>query len=233
MYQIAGSINSLMVFVSLLGVFSQLSLVWRRKQDPAIKHSSELLSSNQFFVSFLAYFSFFVYGYSITPFNHFIVWPRLIAACLVCLILWEIFVDRKDRISSLVFGLSILALLLGLLGLLLNYWYPALTYYDTGQVISTAMIVTITLFLAQGYYHQIRLVIISGRTGALSLKMSQFIGLMDLSTIWFALTMELAASWPLLLLASVSCITKLIIMYLFYWVKVSPLARQRAVLSNT
>jgi hypothetical protein len=218
MYQLAGSINTIMIFVSLLGVFAQLKLVWQRKKDaqlkPEIGRPTELLSLNQFSVSFLAYFSFFIHGYSISPFNHFIVWPRLIASLLVMWILFEIFRDRKTRSTQVVFGLSIACLLAGLVGLMFSGQIDG-----SGKTISTTLIVTITAFLAQGYYHQIKLIIQNRQTGAVAIRMSQFILLMDLSTIGFALTMPLGDSWPLMLLAVVSGITKLVIMYLFRWVR--------------
>jgi hypothetical protein len=218
MYQLAGSINTIMIFVSLLGVFAQLKLVWQRKKDaqlkPEIGRPTELLSLNQFSVSFLAYFSFFIHGYSISPFNHFIVWPRLIASLLVMWILFEIFRDRKTRSTQVVFGLSITCLLAGFVGLMFSGQIDG-----SSKTISTTLIVTITAFLAQGYYHQIKLIIQNRQTGAVAIRMSQFILLMDLSTIGFALTMPLGDSWPLMLLAVVSGITKLVIMYLFRWVR--------------
>lgn len=58
--------------------------------------------------------------------------------------------------------------------------------------------------------------------------MSQFILMMDITTIGFALTMGFAQGWPLIVLASVSAITKLIIMYLFHWAGVSPVAKTRS-----
>lgn len=57
--------------------------------------------------------------------------------------------------------------------------------------------------------------------------MSQFILMMDISTIAFAFAMGLSNGWPLLLLATVSGITKLIIMWLFRWEKISTLAEAR------
>ena len=75
--------------------------------------------------------------------------------------------------------------------------------------------------------YQIRLIYSSGHTGAVDLKMSQFIFMMDISTIIFALSMGLADGWPLLVLAITSGVTKLIIMYLFRWVDKSPLAAKR------
>lgn len=91
----------------------------------------------------------------------------------------------------------------------------------------TIMIVVITIFLAQGYTHQIIQVLKLGSTGALDIKMSQFILLMDMSTIAFAFAMGLEDGWPLLLLATVSACTKLIILYLFRWARTSLSAERR------
>ncbi|MCS4278726.1 hypothetical protein [Stenotrophomonas rhizophila] len=88
---------------------------------------------------------------------------------------------------------------------------------DEGRVLASAMIVAITVLLAQGYAHQILLIWRSGRTGAVSLRMSQLILLMDISTIVFAFAMGLRLGWPLLLLAVVSGSTKLAILWLFRW----------------
>jgi hypothetical protein len=223
MYQITGFINTLMMFVALIGLWSQLNIIWRRKKDPTIRHSCDLLSINQFFAAFLAYGSFFVHGYVIEPFNHFIVWPRLIAALLVTVILFEIFQDRSNRRSLTIFVLCLCCLLGGITGLLLSPRLSGLSQQTTAM-----MIVAVTLFLAQGYYHQILVIIKQGETGAVALKMNLFIGLKDLSTIAFSLTMAIKDSWPLILLACVSGITKLVIIYLFYWVKVSEVAKNRS-----
>lgn len=101
------------------------------------------------------------------------------------------------------------------------------TFSDEKRVISQSLIVAVTVLLAQGYAHQIRLIWRSGKTGAVSLKMSQFILAMDVSTIFFACVMGLKTGWPLLLLllACVSATTKLIIMWLFRWEKISTAAR--------
>lgn len=222
-YNIIGGINTVFIFVSLYGVFSQLQLIWSRKAKNESNGATDLLSNNQFTVSYLAYLSFFIYGYSITPFNHFIVWPRLIAAALVALILYEIWLDRRTKfaLSSLVF--VVLSLIIAVLGLFFGS-----SFVDQGKVISTMLILIISLLIAQGYYHQIRLIIKTGRTGAVDLKMSQFILMMDISTIVFALSMGLDTGWPLLVLAVTSAITKIIIMYLFKWVRTSSLALERS-----
>jgi len=72
-YDFFGAVNTVFIFVSLLGVLSQVKTIWQRKKQKINGGATELLSINQFTVSYLAYFSFFIYGYSIEPFNHYIV----------------------------------------------------------------------------------------------------------------------------------------------------------------
>lgn len=219
-YTVAGAINTAFILLSLVGVWAQLRKVWQRRASGtpgAI--ATDILSLNQFTVSFLAYLSFFVYGYSIQPFNHFIVWPRLLASILVLLILREIWMDRRSRAAISGLALACLALLCALAGLV---WGQR--HVDEGRVLASAMIVAVTALLAQGYAHQILLIWRSGRTGAVSLQMSQLILLMDISTIVFAFAMGLRLGWPLLLLAVVSGSTKLIILWLFRWERRSAVA---------
>src|SRR6185369_7123272 len=96
-----------------------------------------------------------------------------------------------------------------------------------GRRISQALIAGVTVVLAQGYLHQIVLIRQSGQTGAVSLRLHQFFFLKDASTIAFALAMGLASGWPILLLSSVSGITKLATMWHFRWARLSPTAQQR------
>ena len=221
LYNLAGSINSLFVFVSLFGVFLQLRSIWNRKNQGA-SQSTELLSLNQFTVSYFAYFSFFVYGYSVVPFNHYMVWPRLVACILVMLILLEILIDRRQLKTRLVFALAMFSLLFGLLGLIMGE-----QFVDEGNLVSTWIILIVSAFLAQGYWHQIMLILQTGKTGAIDIRMSQYILAMDFSTFFLAYTMGFDKSWPMVVLACVSGVTKLIIMYLFRWVRLSELAAIR------
>ncbi|MHC1654210.1 hypothetical protein ACODUL_13125 [Stenotrophomonas maltophilia] len=212
-YTIAGTVNTAFILLSLLGVGAQLRLVRnRRERADATDSATAVLSLNQFTVSFLAYLSFFVYGYSVTPFNHFIVWPRLLASVLVMAILVEIWRDRRNRSATTSVLAAALLLICALAGLA---WGDR--HADEGRVVASAMIVAITALLAQGYTHQILLILRNGHAGAVSLRMSQLILLMDLSTIVFAFAMGLRMGWPLLLLAVVSGSTKLVILYLFRW----------------
>lgn len=212
-YNIAGTVNTAFILLSLLGVGAQLRLVRsRRERAGATDSATSVLSLNQFTVSFLAYLSFFIYGYSVTPFNHFIVWPRLLASILVMSILVEIWRDRRSGSATISLLAAVLLLICALAGLA---WGNR--HVDEGRAVAGAMIVVITALLAQGYVHQILLILRNGHTGAVSLRMSQLILLMDLSTIVFAFAMGLRMGWPLLLLAVVSGSTKLAILYLFRW----------------
>lgn len=227
-YTVFGTLNTLFIFVSLYGVYSQLTKIWRRKADCLqTEAATDLLSLNQFSISFLAYFSFFVYGYSIAPFNHFIVWPRLLASCLVAAIIFEICRERRTSLSYLVASILVGAFVLGLYGLVYGQ-----TFQDQSRTLSTALILVVTILIAQGYAHQIRIIWLSGRTGAVDLKMSQFILMMDMSSIALGLSMGMSSGWPIVLLASVSGVTKVIIMYLFYWVRTNQLAQHRRNLIN-
>ena len=221
-YDFFGTVNTIFIFASLYGVLSQVKTILRRKKQELKGGSTELLSINQFTVSYLAYFSFFIYGYSIEPFNHYIVWPRFIAAVLVGFILYEIWLERRtiSSISSLI--LVVASLTLGVIGLIYGE-----TFVDQGKYVSTIIILVISLLIVQGYFHQIKLILKSGATGAVDIKMSQFIFMMDISTIAFALSMGIDNGWPLMVLAITSGITKIIIMHLFKWVRVSPVAMQR------
>jgi len=221
LFNFFGALNSILIVVSLVGVFSQVRTIWSRKKGNR-NSATEALSLNKFFVSFLAYYSFFVYGMSIEPFNHFIVWPRLSAALLVAVILYEIWFDRKTTAPLTFFIFAIFLLASGAI-----FGLTAGTYEDEGRHFMTIMIVVITIFLAQGYTHQIIQVLKLGSTGALDIKMSQFILLMDMSTIAFAFSMGLEDGWPLLLLATVSACTKLIILYLFRWARTSLSAERK------
>ncbi|TQV76501.1 hypothetical protein FLL45_00630 [Aliikangiella marina] len=221
LFNIAGTINSLFVLFSIYGVFLQLTLIWQRAQQHC-SSTTELLSLNQFTVTFFAYFSFFVYGYSVEPFNHYMVWPRLMACCLVFLILFEMFKDRNQLRVRIVFGLVGISLILGLIGLLVG---PKVA--DESHLISTVLILTVSGALAQGYWHQIRLIVKHGKTGAVNIKMNQYILAMDFSTLFLAYTMGFENSWPMVVLATVSGLTKAIIMYLFRWVRISPIAASR------
>ena len=144
---------------------------------------------------------------------------------LFYLILFEMLKDRHQKRVKLVFVSVLVALLIGIAGLILG---PKII--DESNFISKVIILTVSVTLAQGYWHKISLIIKSGKTGAVNIRMNQFILAMDFSTLFLAYTMGFSDSWPMVVLATVSGVTKLMIMYLFRWVRLSPIAASRRTL---
>jgi len=50
-YDFFGAVNTVFIFVSLLGVLSQVKTIWQRKKQKINGGATELLSINQFTVS--------------------------------------------------------------------------------------------------------------------------------------------------------------------------------------
>lgn len=225
-YHITGLISSAIFLLTLAGLWAQLGFVWRRKQSGADGETPErptaVLSVNQFVSSFLAFFSFFLYGACLERFNHYLVWPRLTASLLTLAVLFEILRDRRDRVARSAFVFCTVLLIGAPLGLLT---IPGAATW--GRTISQSLIVTATIVLAQGYLHQVLLIRQTGRTGGVSARLHQFFFWKDVSTIAFALSMGTSTGWPLILLSSVSAATKIVILWHFRWVRLSPIANQR------
>lgn len=225
-YHITGLISSAIFLLTLAGLWAQLGFVWRRKRSTNDGQPHErptaVLSVNQFVSSYLAFFSFFLYGACLERFNHYLVWPRLAASLLTLAVLLEIVRDRRDRVATCAFAVCGMLLVGAPLCLLI---IPAAAAW--GRAVSQTLIVVATVILAQGYLHQVVLIRQTGRTGGVSARMHQFLFWKDVSTIAFALTMGTHTGWPLILLSSVSAVTKLITLWHFRWVRLSPVASQR------
>lgn len=225
-YHVTGLISSAIFLLTIGGLWAQLGFVWQRKQSAEVDQTDErptsVLSVNQFVSSFLAFFSFFVYGMCLERFNHYLVWPRLAAALLTLAVLFEIVRDRRDRVAMFAFAACAILLVGTPLGLITISGAMA-----WGRMASQSLIVVVTVILAQGYLYQVLLIRRTGRTGGVSARLHQFFFWKDLSTIAFALTMETSTGWPLILLSSVSATTKVITLWQFRWVRLSPVALQR------
>ena len=102
-YHITGVISSAIFLLTIVGLWAQLVLIWKRRKNESLatEQSTAVMSVNQFVSSFLAFFSFFLYGACLDPFNHYLVWPRLIAAILTLAVLVEIFRDRRDLSATM------------------------------------------------------------------------------------------------------------------------------------
>ena len=222
-YHLTGLISAVIFLLTASGLWLQLQLVWKRKHALGTgQRPTAVLSLNQFVSSFLAFYSFLLYGGCLPRFNHYLVWTRLVASVLTLLVLYEMMMDRREARTITAF-LSCVALMIAApFVFLLN---PGGALW--GRLLSQTLIVVVTVILAQGYTHQILLIRQSGQTGAVALRMHQLFFLKDVSTIVFAVAMGVRTGWPLILLSTVSALTKVAIMWHFRWVRISPEAKQR------
>ena len=226
-YNIAGVISSSFVFLSLIGIFFQLRLIWDRKKQAKKGELDDgtptsILSLNRFFTSFSAFFSMFLYGLTLEPFDHYLVWPRIMALFLVLYVLFEVLQDRRSKRSFILFFSAVILMVMSLVLGFTSYR----TSIHTIGVPQIFIIVALVLYV-QGAIHQIYIVRNSGRTGALSLKMHQLFFMKDLSSLSYGITMGSAQGWPVILFYTASLIMQSITIWHFRWAKVSPLAKDR------
>ena len=231
-YHLSGFLSALFVTVSLTGLAVQVGFVWRRKRDfrqgrLIDERPTAILSLNRFSTSFIAFYAMLLYGVCLGRFNHYLVWPRVIALGLLLIILYEIRCDRKDRLSTVIFGLAvslvIFAMALPVLGM-------RSAVHNAGG--SLVLVLFSALLLAQGAMHQIVRIRRSGRTGGLSLRMHQLFFVKDSASIVFGVVMGFTDGWPILLFHGVSMAVQVSTMWHFRWVKSSPVASDRRVKEN-
>lgn len=230
-YHLTGVVSVIVFGLCLLGIGSQLHLIRHRRRRSAgrplgAEQATDNLSLNQFASSFLAFFSFFVYGFVIEPFNHYLVWPRLLATLLTLVVLYEIMIDRREAraLSVFIACVAATAVALGFLIAGRKVWgHPLLGH---SRSLSQALVVVSALIVTQGYAHQVAVIRRTGRTGGVALRMHQLTLLKDVSTVLFGLAMGWKTGWPLLLMNGLCAVTKLGVMWQFHWVRVSPVAQQ-------
>lgn len=188
---------------------------------------TSILSLNQLTSIYLACYSFFLYGITVRPINHYLIWPRFLAMLVLLLLFYQLVLDRKDRLSNLVFFSSAIALIGGFL-------FAAIggDYSMYGKRLAQGLVILATIVLAQGYTHQIILIRSSGRTGAVSIKFHQCVLMTAISTVMFGLVIGWKDGWPLILLASTSATLKLVTLWHFRWVRVSDRAKKIRALNN-
>jgi hypothetical protein len=209
-YHLAGAINGALFVLALTGLASQIATIWSRKargRAASADHPTALLSLNYFAVSFLAYFAFFLYGYSLSPFNHYLVWPRLLGCVLVLVVLFEIARGRRTRTSRAVAGVAA-GLLAG--GLVLLVHGGEIHGVTRGG--PQALSVVATALISQSLWHQIVAVRGAGQIGAVSWHLHFLTLVKDLSTVVFGLTMGLGFGWPLVVMGGASAGLKLVLL---------------------
>lgn len=223
-----GSLMAASFLFTVAGLGWQLGQVLHRRALarsgalPAGERATSILSLNQMLSLFTAVFAFFLYGISLDPMNHYLAWPRLLAALVVVAIFWQMAADRRDVACYTAFMLSIVLLA----GAPLLLWAEPSQRF-TGAAVAQGLVLASTVILGQGYWHQIRLIRRTGRTGAVSLRFHQCVLVTALCTVGFGAVMGLRDGWPLMVLASVSATLKVITLWHFRWARLSPLAQTR------
>jgi len=226
-YHLAGIISTILFLLDLAGKGDQLREVWRRKRHSLPGHlrsgdaamtdcqrPTAVLSLNLFTMVFLSAYLMAVYGFSLPRFDHYLVWSRLASSALVLMLLYEIMIDRRTVGAMVIFWTCATAYAAGLL-ILSNYRAVAIQAIIVPQV----LMVVIAAILLQGNMHQILIIRRTRRTGAVSLRSVQFVILKDLGTVAFAVTMGLAAGWPIILVSGSSAVLTLILVWHFRWAR--------------
>ncbi len=212
-YHLSGIISTVFFLLSLVGLIAQLQLILKRKTTGVSvgESPSTSISLNQLSSSYFSYWVFFIYGFVLERFNHYLVWPRLMACLILVVVVFEVWKDRKDRASGLILAALLLSLILGL-----NILIWGLETARQLKQYSQWMIVFVTLILAQGYAHQILKIVKEKRTGGVSLLTHQLTFLKDIATITFGWVMGVDNGWPLILMCGVSATTKIGV-FLAFW----------------
>lgn len=207
-YHAAGIVNLVFYAIALSGIVHQLRLIWRRREAAAPGGSpTAVISLNQLAVSFLGYYAFFVYGYCVRPFNHYLVWPRLAGLLLVLAILRELARDRRDRRSIGVLSVGV-ALLLPALGVLLARPEVSAAERRLPQLLAVAA----TVAVVQGFGHQILAVRRARHVGAVSSWMHVATFVKDFSLAALGAAMGATQGWPLLLMGGASIAVKSVLL---------------------
>ncbi len=213
-YHLGGAVNGALFVLALVGLALQIARIWGRRATWRALPRGEvtaLLSLNYFSVSYLAYLSFFVYGFSISPFNHYLVWPRLLGCVLVLVVLFEIARDRSTRISVSAAAVAAVLLIAGLALLASggSVGAPARVGPQLLALVATALI-------SQSLIHQIVIVRCAGHAGAVAWPLHFLTLMKDLSTVLFGFVMGLETGWPLIVMGGASSALKLVLLWQLY-----------------
>ena len=219
LYTVLGVLSNFFILLSLGGIWIQLRVVLRRKRyfrgaGERRQRPTDVLSLNHFVVRFIAFCAIVAYGFSLRPFNHFLVWSHLAAAAILYAIILEIYTDRRDGVSAVIFLICTAIFLLGLVAWLIGDPARSCT-----KAVAEFILLFMVVFIAQSDIHQMYLVRRSGNVGAVSLRTHQTTVIKDLSVVAFGLVMGIGTGWPVIVSAGTSAVTKSLILWHFRWVR--------------
>ena len=195
-----GLISAALFLLTWLGLYSQIRVMSHYQHLCSDANNS--LSLNQFGSSYFAFFSIFLFGISVEPFNHYLVWTRCGALILTLIIIYKIWSQRRTKLTAAVTVLAGMSLLAGFVSMYFRP-FPALAQFGTNSLM---LVVTVILF--QGTLHQWVVLRRRQKVGSLSFTLFKNILIKDVSTLMFGLTMPISQSWPLLILNGTSVVMR-------------------------
>ena len=196
-YHLLGSLSAALFLMTWLGLARQ---VYRIRTGRKIAGQGTIsLSMNQFASSYFAFYAVMVLGIALQPFNHYLVWTRIVA---LLLILWVLFYIARERQRWWVFVFGCLALILAVISMAYRP-YPLVATLAT-----QGMMIAVTVVLVQGSVHQWWILVKTQRAGSLSKSLFASILIKDLSTLAFAATMPFDQAWPIWMLNGSSIVTR-------------------------
>jgi hypothetical protein len=217
-YDVIGLISAVLSLLAVTGLAIQLRFIWQRKLHLAAGRSTErptaVMSAMRLVTSFFAFYSFYVYGGTLKPFNHYVVWPRAVALTLLLTILLELLIDRRTRGTLLAFSVCLAAFVGGSALIALR---PDLPPY--GPMLMQVLIAVATILVLHGAWAQIKAIRRTKSTGALSLGMHQLFLGKDISTALLGASLGLRAGWPIMLMSLSSTMIQIVLIWHFHWVR--------------
>ena len=200
LYHIMGLASSALFLLTWFGLWSQIKSM--NKYQYLCRDANNSLSLNQFGSSYFAFFSLFLFGISVEPFNHYLVWTRFGALLLTLVIIMKIWQQRRGPVTTMVTSMATLVFLAGIASMFFRP-FPAIA-----QIGTATLMLGVTVILFQGTLHQLLVLKRRQKVGSLSATLFKNILIKDVSTLLFGLTMPLSQSWPLLVLNGTSVIMR-------------------------
>ena len=200
LYHVMGLVSSALFLLTWFGLWSQIKSM--NKYQYLCRDANNSLSLNQFGSSYFAFFSLFLFGISVEPFNHYLVWTRFGALLLTLVIIMKIWQQRRGPVTTMVTSMATLVFLAGIASMFFRP-FPAIAQLGTAT-----LMLGVTVILFQGTLHQLLVLKRRQKVGSLSATLFKNILIKDVSTLLFGLTMPLSQSWPLLVLNGTSVIMR-------------------------
>ncbi|MEC8374025.1 MAG: hypothetical protein VX078_04330 [Pseudomonadota bacterium] len=200
LYHVMGLVSSALFLLTWFGLWSQIKSM--NKYQYLCRDANNSLSLNQFGSSYFAFFSLFLFGISVEPFNHYLVWTRFGALLLTLVIIMKIWQQRRGPVTTMVTSMATLVFLAGITSMFFRP-FPAIAQLGTAT-----LMLGVTVILFQGTLHQLLVLKRRQKVGSLSATLFKNILIKDVSTLLFGLTMPLSQSWPLLVLNGTSVIMR-------------------------